>query len=144
MDYQDIYYSDVKSINNPLLPNLQTARLGDDGGAGFGWQDMSVWKFGLQYDPENAWAWRFGYSFGDQPIPESEMLFNILAPGVMEDHFTFGLTRQFGESSGLNFSLMYAPEVEIKGPNLLEVPGLQDITLAMSQWDIEISYSWGF
>ena len=144
VDYQDIYYSNIKSINNPLLPNLQTARLGDDGGAGFGWQDMSVWKFGLQYDPENAWAWRFGYSFGDQPIPESEVLFNILAPGIMEDHFTFGFTRALGDSSGLNFSLMYAPEVKVTGPNMLEVPGLQDITLAMSQWDIEVSYSWGF
>ena len=143
-DYQDIYYSDIKSVHNPLLPNLQQARLGDDAGAGFGWQDMSVWKFGLQYDPDNAWAWRFGYSFGDQPIPDSEVLFNILAPGVMEDHFTFGFTRQLGQSSGLNFSLMYAPEVEITGPNPLEVPGLQDITLAMSQWDIEVSYSWGF
>ena len=79
-----------------------------------------------------------------QPIPESEMLFNILAPGVMEDHFTFGFTRQFGQSRGLNFSLMYAPEVKVTGPNMLEVPGLQDITLAMSQWDIEVSYSWGF
>ena len=143
-DYQDIYYSEVKSVSNPFLPNLQTARLGDNEGAGFGWQDMSVWKFGLQYDPESSWVWRFGYSFGDQPIPESEVLFNILAPGVMEDHFTFGFTRQFGESSGLNFALMYAPEVEVTGPNPLEVPGLQDITLAMSQWDIEISYSWGF
>ncbi len=39
---------------------------------------------------------------------------------------------------------MYAPEVKVTGPNMLEVPGLQDITLAMSQWDIEVSYSWGF
>ncbi len=144
LDYQEIYYSEIKSVSNPFLPNLQTAQLGDNDGAGFGWQDMSVWKFGLQYDPESSWVWRFGYSFGDQPIGSSEVLFNILAPGVMEDHFTFGFTRAFGDSSGLNFSLMYAPEVEVSGPNPLEVPGLQDITLAMSQWDIEISYSWGF
>ena len=34
-DVQEIYYSDVPSIANPFLPNLVTARLGDNGGAGF-------------------------------------------------------------------------------------------------------------
>jgi long-chain fatty acid transport protein len=142
MDYQKIYYSDVKSINNPLLPNLQTARLGDDNGAGFGWRDMDVIKIGAQYDM-TSWVWRAGLSFGKQPIPGSEVMFNILAPGVMEEHLTFGFTKRIGDHMGFDFSLMYAPEVEVAGVNPLEFPGAQEIVLAMDQWEISLNYAWG-
>jgi long-chain fatty acid transport protein len=143
-DYQEINYSDIKSVNSPLLPNLVQARLGDDNGAGFGWQDIEVFKLGFQYDAGNSWVWRFGFSTTDQPIPETEVLFNILAPGVVEEHYTLGFTKKMGARQALNLSLMYAPEVNVEGPNPLEVPGLQTIELAMDQWDLEISYSWGF
>jgi len=143
MDFQTIYYSDIKSINNPLLPNLREARLGDDNGAGFGWEDMDVVKLGLQYDTLNSWIWRFGVSLASQPIPASEVLFNILAPGVMEEHVSFGFTRRIGQTMGLDFALMYAPEVEVSGPNPLEFPGAQQIILAMDQWEISLNYSWG-
>ena len=143
MDLQKIYYSDVKSIHNPLLPNLMMAPLGDNEGAGFGWEDMDVVKIGLQYDTLNKWNWRGGLSIGSQPIPSSEVLFNILAPGVMERHLTFGFTRRIGETMGLDFALMYAPEVEVSAPNPLEFPGAQQITLAMDQWEISLNYSWG-
>jgi long-chain fatty acid transport protein len=143
MDLQKMYYSDIKSINNPLLPNLMTARLGDEGGAGFGWRDMDVVKIGLQYDTLDRWVWRAGVSIGSQPIPASEVMFNILAPGVMEEHMAFGFTRKIGETMGLDFALMYAPEVEVSGPNPLEFPGAQQITLAMDQLEISLNYSWG-
>ena len=143
MDLQKIYYSDVKSINNPLLPNLQMARLGDDEGAGFGWRDMDVVKVGFQYDTLANWIWRAGVSIGSQPIPASEVQFNILAPGVMEEHLTLGFTRRIGESMGLDFALMYAPEVEVSGGNPLEFPGAQQITLAMDQWEVSLNYSFG-
>ena len=105
---------------------------------------MTILKAGLQYDPGSSWIWRAGLSTTSQPIPGSEVLFNILAPGIMEQHFTLGFTKGMGEGRAFNFSLMYAPEVEVSGTNPLEVPTLQQITLAMSQWDLEFSYSWGF
>jgi len=143
MDLQKMYYSDIRSVSNPFLPNLQEARLGDDNGAGFGWEDMDVVKIGLQYDTLTSWVWRMGVSVGSQPIPASEVLFNIVSPGVMEEHVTFGFTRRIGETMGLDFALMYAPEVEVPGPNPLEFPGAQQITLAMDQWEISINYAWG-
>jgi long-chain fatty acid transport protein len=76
-DWQRIYYSDIKSVNNPLLPNLVTpisgSQLGDNNGAGFGWEDMDTFKFGLEWERTEQWTYRFGYSFSDdQPIPDSE------------------------------------------------------------------------
>ncbi|MGD8572432.1 MAG: hypothetical protein PVH98_08215, partial [Gammaproteobacteria bacterium] len=116
--------------------------LGADGGAGFGWDDMTIYKLGYQWTMPTmpGWIWRAGYSHGEQPIPDSETIFNILAPGVMEDHFTFGFTRELPSNREFNFAFMYAPENSVTGPNAM-FPD-QEIKLQMRQWEIEGSYSW--
>ena len=72
------------------------------------------------------------------------MLFNILAPGVMEQHITFGLTRQMDSGGELSFSLMYAPENSVTGGSFFD-PGPdfmspQLIELTMSQLEFEVAY----
>lgn len=151
LDYQEIKYSDTASVSNPFanLFNLfgpvadpRPFLLGGDQGPGFGWQDMEVIKLGYQWTTGD-YTWRLGASTTDQPISPSEVLFNILAPGVMEEHYTFGFTKAMASGNEFNFSLMHAPSVSVSGANLLEAPGLQTIELEMSQWDIEVGYSWG-
>jgi long-chain fatty acid transport protein len=141
-DVQKIMYSDVKAIANPLLPNLGASQLGNDDGAGFGWEDMTIYKLGYQWETSSIWTWRVGYSHGDQPIPNSEVLFNILAPAVMEDHFTFGFTRNIGKDAEFNFAAMYSPKNDVTGPNPLGDG--QQVTLEMTQYEVEASYSWKF
>ena len=143
VDVRQMYYSDVASIANPILPNLMMARLGADGGAGFGWEDMTVIKAGVLYRA-GSWVWRGGYSYGAQPIPESEMLFNIIAPGVVENHLAFGFSREFGKRKSFDFALNRAFSNEIKGLNVLEAPGAQTIKLQMDQWDVTFGYSMKF
>jgi len=147
LDVQRIYYSNINSIANPLLMNLVTDGLGTDNGAGFGWEDMTVFKIGLQWARSDQWTYRFGYSYGDQPIPANEVLFNILAPGVIEQHATFGLTYTFANQSELDFSLMYAfSNDDVTGMNFLANPASepQYITLTMDQWEVGLGYSWKF
>jgi long-chain fatty acid transport protein len=141
-DVQTIYYSEIDSINNPLLPNLMTSPLGSDNGAGFGWDDMTIFKLGLQWQSSPEWTWRAGFSYGEQPIPESEVLFNILAPGVIETHATVGFTRKIGTNQELDFALMRAFENSVSGPNPLD-PG-ENIELSMDQWEASFGYSWKF
>jgi long-chain fatty acid transport protein len=143
VDVQEIYYSDVKSINNPLLPNIQSSQLGKDGGAGFGWDDITVLKLGVQWKSSKDWTWRAGYSIGDQPIPRSEVLFNILAPGVIKQHATLGVTKTMGNSE-LKFALMHALSHSVEGPNPLEAPGQQTLKLKMNQWEFSVGYAWKF
>ncbi len=144
-DYQRIHYSDVRSVGNPLLPNLGLSPLGGDGGAGFGWKDISVYKLGVDWQATPDWGFRAGYSQCDQPIPDSEVLFNILAPGVIEQHYTAGLSRALGSKPGkINIGVMYAPSKTVMGPNPLEMPGQQQIELKMNEWELEFSYSVGF
>jgi len=141
-DVQHIWYSDIDSIGNSLLPNLMNAQLGDDTGAGFGWDDMTIYKIGYQWQTSGGWTWRVGFSYGEQPIPESQVLFNILAPGVMERHFTFGFTKEMGKDNELSFAAMYAPKESVKGPNPLDPA--QTIELEMEQYQIEFSWAWKF
>jgi len=157
-DVQEIKYTDVDSVSNPI-DNLQNCPLfnptgdfeyclGGDKGPGFGWEDMTVYKFGVSWQYSDDWTWRAGYSMTDQPIPKDQMIFNILAPGVIEEHFTFGFTQKMKNGNELNLSFMYAPEFSVNGPNTFEpdVPayGLepQDIELRMQEFELEISYSW--
>jgi long-chain fatty acid transport protein len=141
VDLQKIYYSDIKSINNPLLPNLQTSQLGRDGGAGFGWDDTTVLKLGVQWKSSKDWTWRAGYSIGDQPIPSSEVLFNILAPGVVKHHATFGVTKTMGNNE-LKFAVMHAFPHTVTGTNFLDPA--QKIKITMNQWEISVGYAWKF
>ncbi len=143
-DYQQILYSDVPSIANPLLPNLMTARLGDDNGAGFGWRNMPVYRIGLSWQASPTVVLRGGYSWGDQPIPESQVLFNILAPGVVEQHGTLGLGWRIAPGKELNFSLVRVFSNSVTGPNPLEAPGQQQIQLRMNQWEGQIGFAFGF
>ncbi|MGZ7077824.1 MAG: OmpP1/FadL family transporter [Thermoanaerobaculia bacterium] len=145
LDFQRIHYSDVASVGNALLPNLVTSPLGSESGAGFGWRDINVYKVGVQWKANDVWTLRAGYSRADQPIPQSEVLFNILAPGVIEQHITFGFSKELERSPGrFNVAMMYAPSKSVRGANPLEAPGAQQIELRMHEWELELGYSFGF
>jgi long-chain fatty acid transport protein len=141
VDVQRINYSEIPSIANPMLPNLMMAPLGTAAGPGFGWRDMTTLKLGWQYRATNSLTWRAGYSYGKQPVPSTDVLFNILAPGVIEQHATFGLSKQLGDRKSLDLSLTRAFSKSVSGPNLLEAPGRQTIDLRMDQWDIGVGFT---
>jgi long-chain fatty acid transport protein len=152
-DIEHIWYSDVDSVNNPiaLLFNCPTAGfggmelsncLGGSNGGGFGWEDMTVYKAGLRYKAGEDWIWRLGYSYGEQPIPTSEMSFNILAPGVMEQHITAGFTLERTKGRQFNMAFMFAPNKKLTGQQNFDPT--QTVTFEMYQWEIEASYSWRF
>jgi long-chain fatty acid transport protein len=147
LDYKRIMYTDVPSISNPyvspvgqdMMPNPDFIPLGMDGAMGFGWEDMNVIKFGAEIGLSESFILRAGYSYGKQPIPETEMLFNIVAPAVTENHITAGFTKMFGNSNELNFSFMYAPTGSVEGMNAFDPA--QTIKLEMSQLEFEIGFS---
>jgi long-chain fatty acid transport protein len=140
-DVQQVRYSEVNAIGNTMLPNLMQAPLGTETGAGFGWSDMTTYKFGVQQRERRGWTWRAGYSYGRQPIPSTEVLFNILAPGVEEHHATAGISKTIGGRQTLSVAVTRAFSNTVTGPNPLEVPGRQQIGLEMNQWDMQIGYA---
>jgi len=144
LDVKQILYSEIKSIANPMLPNLQTSLLGDDDGAGFGWEDVLAVKFGTMFTGVDSWDFMIGYSYNQNPIPESEVMFNILAPAVVQNHITAGFTRHIATHHELSLAFMYALDNSVTGPNPLEAPNQQLIEISMQQWQIEIGYAFSF
>jgi long-chain fatty acid transport protein len=149
---EQIFYEGIPSVSNPiqLIAGCPTAGfggsnlencLGGKQGAGFGWEDMTVYKLGLAWKYGEDWTLRVGASTTDQPIPASQMTFNILAPGVMEEHYTIGFTHRLSGGREYSVSFMYAPTVTVTGPQNFDPT--QSVTFKMDQWDLEFSYAWG-
>jgi long-chain fatty acid transport protein len=144
LDVKQILYSEIKAINNPMLPNLQTSLLGYDDGAGFGWKDVLAVKFGAMFTGVEGWDFMAGYSYNQNPIPETEVMFNILAPAVVQNHVTAGFTKHIGTQNEVSLAFMYALDNSVTGENPLEYPGQQTIKIAMRQWQVEIGYAFSF
>lgn len=151
LDAGRIWYSKVNSVGNkfdkiygcPVFGGTDPQScLGGSNGAGFGWKDINVYRVGYQWQTAD-WTWRVGYIQNDQPIPSSEVLFNILAPGVQKQHFTFGFTKQMDKSSDVTFAAMYSPEEKVKGTNPLDSTG-QTIELKMKQYELGVAWSMKF
>lgn len=143
MDVQRIFFEDVNSIANSGTMVLQPGQisLGTDDGIGFGWQDMTVGKFGLQWQCLDDLTLRAGYSISNQTIPDEQALFNILAPAVVTEHYTLGLTKTFADME-LNLSLLYAPANKVSGSN--PNTGPQTGSLEMSQYEVEVGVGFFF
>ena len=113
MDVQRILYTGVPSVGNIGPTNILYSgdpiydsanhQLGTRNGMGFGWKDQTVYKLGVRYKPNDKWTLRAGYNYGKSPVPNSQLLFNLLAPGIVEKHATLGLTYNLGEQSILGF-----------------------------------------
>ena len=129
LDYERIFYNDVASVNNPSAyigycapPQLgglgqRNYCLGGDSGAGFGWQNIDVWKIGVQYQVNDQWQIRGGYNHSDNPITPADVTFNILAPGVVKDQWSLGTSYKFNnKNSEISAAFMYAQHNSVTGP----------------------------
>jgi len=152
VDVQQIWYSDSDAVGTPdagvyaCMAGDVSQCFGGKNGPGFGWDDMTIFKIGVQHDAGNGWTWRAGFSSGDQPIPggsnpiDSQTGLNVLAPGVMKQHVTVGFTKK-NPTNGREFTMaaMYAPSAEVKGVSTFDPSS--EITLKMKQFQIEASWS---
>lgn len=146
-DIQQIYYGDVAAIANPI-ENLFICGakpdpdcLGGSNGAGFGWDDMTIIKLGYEW-LQNDITWRVGLSNGDQPIANNQVLFNILAPAVMETTVTFGFTMPIDSASDFTFAAMYAPSSSVSGSTQFD--NTQTVELEMDQFELQGTYTMKF
>jgi long-chain fatty acid transport protein len=127
-DYQRINYSQIDSVGNssrvlgcmptfPAGPGVGSACLGASSGSiGFGWQDVNVYKLGVAYQYNPKLTLRAGYNHTDNPVQSSDVTFNILAPGVVQDHVTLGFTYALQDKSEITMAYMHAFEKSVSGP----------------------------
>ena len=143
LDYELIKYSGVPAVGDS---SMAPAQLGAKGGPGFGWKDINVWKFGVEYASSDRWTWRAGYNHTDNPVQSADVTFNILAPGVVTDHLALGLTHTTASGGEFTVSYMHAFNSSVQGMSILPVfmggmPAGNE-RISMHQNSLGISYAW--
>lgn len=125
-DVLRINYSDVASIGNrgpgmssdpangiPALDGGSCVTgtnpycLGLDEGMGFGWEDMTVYKLGVQYGVNSRLQVRAGYNYAKSPITDDQLAFNTAAPGTVEKHYSVGFTYRANDNLEVSGTYMY-------------------------------------
>ncbi|KUM39645.1 OmpP1/FadL family transporter [Pseudomonas sp. EpS/L25] len=146
-DVQEIKYGSVRSIANAFsLPAVFAGNpLGSAEGPGFGWRDVTVYKVAASYALTPALALRAGYSHADQPIARSQTFLNILAPGVIQDHLSLGLTWATSPTGELSLAYTHGFAKKIDGSGSIPTAfGGGEATLKMSQDIFGLAYGWKF
>ena len=160
-DVQRIEFSSIKSVGNPgpnvldpgdlnpLCPgddgiDPDRCKLGGNDGMGFGWKDQTVFKLGFNYDHNSRWSYRAGVNYGKSPIPDDQVLFNMLAPATVEWHATLGASYRPSQNVEWSFNYMHAFENVIKGPTAFGPTGEpvvgENASIAMRQNSLGISF----
>ena len=143
-DVQRIFYSDVKSVGNPIGNVFAGNAFGTSNGPGFGWKDVTVAKLGVSYDIAD-WTLRAGYSHATQPIPEDQTFLNILAPGVVQDHLSLGATWNLSRNGELSVAYAHAFKKTVSGSGSIPVPyGGGEADIHLSEDIFGIAYGWKF
>ena len=162
-DVQRIQYGDVASIANkgPTADEFFNAlssalmmgsyagpgQLGTDAGWGFGWDDVTVYKLGINHEYSDRWTFRGGFNYGESPIDDDQNLFNILAPGIVEKHITVGFT--YAPNPVNEVSVTYMRALTKKQSYTYEGTGpfagfSYDANIGMDQHALEVSYAFKF
>jgi long-chain fatty acid transport protein len=90
---------------------------------------------------------RAGYNQSTNPVKSENVTFNILAPGVITQHYTFGGTYALSKDSEFTWAYMYAPKHTVTGPSMYNgMMGTTTITetIRMSQQSLGVQYGWKF
>ena len=133
LDVSRILYGDIASVGNL---GSAPGGFGDADGPGFGWRKVTVIKTGFSWDVNPDLTLRIGYNHVTQPIPDSQVYFNQLAPGVVRHHATLGATWKCSPTTELSFFYAHAFEETVSGTQPYP------IALRMDQNSFGLSVNW--
>ncbi len=137
LEWQRIFYEAVDAVGNSgSIPRP----LGSSNGPGFGWNDMDVFRIGLQYDVSDAWTVRTGFSHATDFSNGREVLFNTLAPGTIKNHASAGATWRFAPDWAAHLAYTFAFQAELDGVGMMG----QRETLRMHQHEISLGLAYRF
>ena len=147
-DLQTIRYSQVAAVGDSFSSLLQGAALGSAHGPGFGWRDVTVYKLAAAYPVSEQLVLRGGFSHARQPVPSGETFFNILAPGVVQDHYTAGATWNVRDGGAWTGFYAYGRGNTVQGSNSIP-PGNPpggfgggNANVRLKESIIGLSYAW--
>lgn len=148
-EWQHIRYGDVGSVGNPVAALYAGTPLGASQGPGFGWRHVNALKLGVTHQAGADLVLRAGYSHANQPVPASQTFFNILAPGVVQSHWTLGATWRLAGGGELSGFFLHAPQTTVRGsgsipPGLPAAGGLGggEANVRLRETAVGVAYGW--
>ena len=144
LDYKHIFYSSIPAVGNPSA--FVGVPLGATNGPGFGWHDVNAVAIAAEWRLNPQWTLRAGYEYNGDPVQPQDVTLNILAPGVVTNHFSGGFTWNINARSSVDFAATFAPTHSVSGPEI--IPGMgatgRTITLSMHQYYFTAGYRYHF
>lgn len=161
-DVERVAWSSIKSVGNPgpLASNPQQylspscypsvgvvdpeCLLGGDRGLGFGWEDRTIYKLGVDYKYDDKLTLRTGLNYSKTPIPNDQVLFNLLAPATVEKHFTLGASYAVSDNLDISASWVHAFKETIKGPTIFNGGIVQGSNASAAMYQDAVGASIGY
>jgi long-chain fatty acid transport protein len=95
LDYRKVFYSATEGFEEKGWTSTGSVK-------GFGWNDISIVSFGIQYKGISKLPLRLGYTFNTNPIEEELTFFSAPATAVIKNAFQIGLGYEFSDRFTLN------------------------------------------
>ncbi len=109
--------ADVRYYDYANTEGFESSGFQPDGSvAGLGWNSIVSVATGVQYEVNQDLLMRAGYTFNENPIPDSQAFFNIGAPLYYQHELHVGMSYRLTKRLWLNFAYTYYFENEISGP----------------------------
>lgn len=137
-DVERIMYGGVPSIGDTYTAGQI---FGSTNGPGFGWKNINAYKLGVSYAYDSTLTLRAGVDHCDNPVQSSQVMLNILAPGVIQDHLSLGATWTLADKSEITVGYVHSFQNSVSG-TIPTAFGGGNATLSMSQDAIGVSYGW--
>jgi long-chain fatty acid transport protein len=102
---------------------------------GLGWRSVFAVAFGVQHHLNDRIDLLAGYLFNTNPIDETATLFNVQAPGFIQNNLSLGGTMKVTENVYASLAWLHSFRNEISGP-ILQIPG------AETRMDAQIDTIW--
>ena len=93
----------------------------------------------------DKWTLRAGIDIGGNPIQSQDVTFNIIAPGVVKNHYALGFTFAPSKADEISGAFMYAQRNSVTGSslfnNVFPAPVAGSETISMREFSLGIG--WG-
>ncbi len=83
---------------------------------GFGWRNIWVGSFGLDWQATRLLALRAGYNVTGNPVPDSLSALNVPAPAVVKHHLTLGAGVRLSPTLEVSGGYYHAFRSDVSGP----------------------------
>lgn len=95
LDVRQVFYSSTEGFEDKGWTETASVK-------GFGWKDITVMSFGLQFRGMERLPVRAGYTYSTNPIREELAFFSTPATAILKHAFQLGLGYEFSDRATLN------------------------------------------